>query len=163
MTQELDIPVNDYSCVTRYPHLQELYLSPVVLAWGKVPFSLAPLEGKQRYPLNTIQQESDTNAVWIDPIDRTRETSSDVVVHRGECRDFLHYRDSLPLEEVPADKELIIRAFAIEKLRRFSGIATFHTIDKTIYSISLRPCIDMSIYYSDTMIKSFRKYYKSKS
>lgn len=160
---ELDIPASDYSCAIRYPHLQELYLSPVVLAWGKVPFSLAPIKGKQRYPLNTIEQESDTNAIWIDPIDRTLETSTDVVVHRGDCREFLHYRDLVPLKEVLADKELIILAFAIEKLRRFSGIATFHTIDKTIYSIKLRPCIDMSIYYSDSMIKSFRKYYKHKS
>jgi hypothetical protein len=171
--QHLDVPELNRDCVKRYPHLQDLYLTPVILAWGKIPYTLTGDENKIQMPLLTTHYESDDTfrdyvgdspcSVSVDAVDFDLEMSSDVVVHRGECREFLHYRQGEVLEDVSVSTELIIRAFALEKLRRFAGIVSVRTIDKAIYSISLKPNQNIVKHYSESMHKSYLKYYKSKS
>ncbi len=177
MSPELDVPLSSYECAKRYPHLQDLYLSTTVLNWGHVPWSFYPSEdSKTMIPLITlsldpnqllinydINDEWPTDVIFVGDYDQEHEIVSDVVIHRGECRHFLHYREGTVLDSVSADRELVMRAFCIEKMRKFTGIASIRTIDKAVYSISLMPNQSMINKYNIDMIKAYRKYYKVKS
>ncbi len=172
MSQEYDVPTHDTDCIARYPHLQELYLTPVLLSWGKVNWSFTekqnyvpvPITGMNISPNKSLKNyKHETNVIWVEKFDYSKEVVSDVVIHRGDCRDFLHYNHGNMIDEVSADRELVIRAFAIEKLRKFSGIASIRTIDKSIYTVSLKPNLFLQPdYYTSDMNKSFAKYYKVK-
>jgi len=169
MQQDLDIPKDNTECVKRYPHLQRLYISTNLLTWSNVEWSFMP--GGASVPVNTLSVDaSDSianhvhscdNSVYVHDLDYSKEVLSDVVINRGECRSFLHYDTELNvLDNVPADLELITRAFCIENLRKFSGIISIRTIHKALYSISLKPNSDIMHCYDSDMIKSLRKYYK---
>jgi len=168
---ELNVPGLNRDCVEKYPHLQDLYLTPVILTWGRVPYSLASVPGMIQLPLlttgyesdDTFRDFSDDGSVYVQPVDFDAEVFSDVVVHRGECKEFLHYREGEVVDSVLGNTELIIRAFSVEKLRRFTGIVSVRTINKVIYSISLKPNQNIVKHYSENMHKSYIKYYKCKS
>lgn len=169
---ELNVPSNNTECIKRYPELQELYLTPVVLSWSKANWSLLPDTSKMRIPIvstlidpnKLLKHYKDTdNAIWVDKFDRDQEVVSDVVIHRGECRHFLHYHKEDIIKDISVDRELVIRAFCIEKLRKFSGIVSIRTVDKSVYTVSLKPNSYMLEHYSTEMHKSYMKYYKVKS
>ena len=171
MEQELNIPKNNHECVERYPHLKHLYITTNVLSWGKKPWDFSDTLNGTLVPLVTLDLENSDSIsksvsgyhVYTENLDLSCEVLSDVVVHRGECRNFISYSTDNEITELTPDTEVIIRAFAIEHLRKFTGIVSFRTVHKSLYSLSLKPNTDIIDLYNDEMIKSLRKYYKVKS
>ena len=167
----LNIPSDNHECVLRYPHLKHLYITTNILSWGKKTWDFTNTCNGTDVPLVSLDFENSDSFkdqkqglyVYTDYLDFNQEVLTDVVIHRGECRDFFSYKTNNTPCDITADTEVIIIAFSIEHLRKFSGIVTFRTIHKSLYSLSLKPNTDIIDLYSDNMIKSLRKYYKVKS
>ena len=156
----LNIPLDDIDCWTRYPRHHWVYdLSRLLDAQGLKWSPFATENNKDKIPNLILESNAHVsyNSGYIyTSMPVADKKITEVFLLKGEIKHIRHTDSSNLVGEI----ELRISAFIALHFQKFTGIITVITYGNNIYSISLRAHSDIEQETDAEIIKLYKKIYK---
>jgi hypothetical protein len=144
-TTDLDVPVDDIDCWTRYPKHRWVYDFGRLLDSQSIPWSPFPDSAYDYEQANITLIKSDgtkisNGSVWTRK-PQGSSVISEIYLAKGEIKKIRHIdSDSRKvLENAIGEIELKINAFVSIYFGKFTGVLSITTIGNSIFQASLRP------------------------
>lgn len=143
-TKDLDIPIDDIDCMSRYPKQKWVYDLTRLLDSQSVPWSLIKTsEFSQVQWIFDLEHQTEavqTGEIYLKPSDR-QPVYTEVFVIKGEIKKHRHLSESLEeLDQNITEIDIRITAFVNLHFGKFTGVCVFKSVGNTITQVRLRPC-----------------------
>lgn len=142
--KDLDIPIDDIDCITRYPKHKWVYDLTRLLDSQSTPWSLVKTpefsQTSKIFDLDHNTEVLQTGEIYLRPSDKA-PVYTEVFIIKGEIKKHRHLSESLEeLDQNITETDIRITAFVNLHFGKFTGVCVFKSIGNTITQVRLRPC-----------------------
>lgn len=165
-TNNLDIPIDDIDCWTRYPKYRWVYeltrlLDSQNVKW--LPYENKEMQNKMpNIELHTVNHTSILQSYIYTEDFSTNRYIAEAYILKGEIKLLRYFNktDMSLIEDQTGNLSLRVNAFVSMHFKKYTGVISVEFANNTITSIKLRSRSELGISTNDIIIKLIRRIYK---